>query len=180
VSGGGVRLGARRSLDERLFVRWPGAFAAGARAVSHLPERSRLRRAVVRRTVKSGWAAWARGDLDLLFLRYAPDVRLEPPREWTAAGMRPFYEGHEGWREWAADWRGSWEEMELTSFEVASAGNPAVVLGHLRLRARGSGIALDSPYGSVYWTERGLIVRECHFVDLDEARRAGGLPTSGL
>jgi ketosteroid isomerase-like protein len=176
--GPDASLSTRRSVDEQLAVRWPWAFAAAARAISLLPPRSRLRRALVRRTVLSGWEAWARADLDLLFVRYAPDVHLEPPREWTAAGMRSSYSGHAGWREWAADWREAWERMELTSLEVAYAGNPVVVLGHLHLRARESGIELDSPYGSVYWIERGLIVRESHFVDLDEALRAAGIQTA--
>jgi ketosteroid isomerase-like protein len=114
----------------------------------------------MRRTVLSGWEAFARGDLDLNLVRDAPDCHLEPPPEWTAAGMRSSYRGHEGWREWAADWLDAWERMELTSVEIVDAGNPVVVLGQVHQRARESGIELDSPYGSVYWTERGLIVRE--------------------
>ena len=121
-----------------------------------------------------------RGDLDLILVRYAADCRLEPPSEWTAAGMRSFYTGHAGWREWAADWFESWERMELTSLEVIDAGNPVVVLGRVHQRARGSGIELDSPYGSIYWTRRGLIVRESHFVDFDETLRAAGIPTRAV
>jgi ketosteroid isomerase-like protein len=87
--------------------------------------------------------------------------------------------GHTGWREWAADWFEAWERMELTSLEIVEAGNPVVVLGQVHQRARESGIELDSPYGSVYWTERGLIVRESHFVDLDQTLCAAGIPTAG-
>jgi ketosteroid isomerase-like protein len=163
-----------RPLEDRLFARWPGAWTTLARAGELLPPRSRLRRALVRRAVVSGWKALARGDLDLLMIRYAPDCHLEPPREWTAAGMRGSYKGHAGWREWAADWLDAWERMELTSLEIVDAGNPVVVLGEVHQRARESGVELDSPYGSVYWTERGLIVRECHFVDLDQTVRAAG------
>jgi ketosteroid isomerase-like protein len=168
----------RRPFEDRLFVRWPGAYAASARAGERLPPRSRLRRALVRHAVLSGWEAFARGDLELLLTRYAPDCRLEPPPEWTAAGMRSSYEGHAGWREWAADWREAWERMDLTSLEIVEAGNPVVVLGHLHQRARESGIELDVPYGSVYWTERGLIVRESHFVNFDETLRAAGIPAA--
>ena len=176
--GPDARLSARRPLDDRLFVRWPGAYAAFSRAAGLLPPRSRLRRALVRRTVLSGWEAFARGDLDVVLVRVAPDCHLEPPREWTAAGMRSSYRGHAGWRDWAADWLEAWERMELKSLEIVNAGNPVVVLGQVHQRARESGIELDSPYGSVYWTERGLIVRESHFVDLDETLRAAGMPTT--
>ena len=172
-----ARMPIRRPLEDRFFVRWPSAWAALARANEHLPQRSRLRRALVRRTVVSGWEAFVRGDLDLIMVRYAPDCYLEPPPEWTAAGMRSSYKGHAGWREWAADWFDAWERMEMTSLEIASTGNPVVVLGHVHQRARGSGVELDSPDGSVYWTERGLIVRESHFVDLGETLRAAGIRT---
>ena len=173
--GRGVRPPTRRPFEDRLFVRWPGAWAALARAVEFLPRRSRIRRALVRRTLTSGWEAFVRGDLDLILVRYGPDCYLEPPREWTAAGMRSSYSGHAGWREWAADWLEAWERMELTSLEIVDAGNPVVVLGRVHQRARESGIELDSPYGSIYWTERGLIVRESHFVDFDETLRAAGV-----
>jgi ketosteroid isomerase-like protein len=162
----------RRSFEDRMFVRWPGAWAALARAGELLPARSHLRRALVRRTLVTGWNAFARGDLDLLMVRYAPDCHLDPPPEWIAAGMRSSYTGHAGWREWAADWFDAWDRMDLTSLEIVSAGNPVVVLGQLHHRARESGVELDSPYGSVYWTVRGLIVRESHFIDRDETVRA--------
>jgi hypothetical protein len=31
-----------------------------------------------------------------------------------------------------------------------------------------------------YWTERGLIVRESHFVDLDQTLHAAGIPTAAV
>jgi hypothetical protein len=63
--GPDARLPTRRTLDERLFVRWPGAYAALSRAVNRLSPRSRLRRALVRRATLSAWASWARDDLDV-------------------------------------------------------------------------------------------------------------------
>jgi ketosteroid isomerase-like protein len=173
--GPGARLPTRRTLDERLFVRWPGVFAALSRAGSLLPPRSRLRRALLRRSVLSGWAAWTRGDLHLMLVRYAPDFQLELPREWVAAGMRSAYRGHAGLREWAADMRGAWERIDATPDEILDAGNPVVVFGHFSLRARGSGIELDTPVGVVFWVERGLTVRQPTFTDRDEALRAAGI-----
>src|SRR6266480_4433121 len=101
--GPDARLPTRRALDERLFVRWPGAYAAFSRAFLLLPPRARLRRAQLRRAALSGWAAWARGDLDLMLVRYAPDCHVESLREMVAAGMRSAYHGHAGLRELAAD-----------------------------------------------------------------------------
>ena len=174
-----ARLPTRRTLDERLFVRWPGAWAALSRAVNQLPPRSRLRRALVRRSVLSGWAALARWDLDLMLVRYAPDYRFEPLHEIVAAGMRDSYHGHAGLREVVADWREAWERMDLFPQEIIDAGNPVVILGRLHLRARGSGIEFDTPVGQVVWVERGLVVRD-HFNNWDEALRVAGIPTAAV
>jgi ketosteroid isomerase-like protein len=179
-TGPGARLPTRRTLDERFFVRWPGAYAALSRAAQLLSPRSRLRRALLRRSILSGWAAWTREDLDLMLVRYAPHFQLEIPREWVAAGMRSTYQGHAGLREWAADMREAWERIDATPEEIVDAGNPVVVLGHFRLRARGSGIELDTPVGVVFWIERGLTVRQPTFTDWDEALRAAGIPTAAV
>jgi len=83
--GPAAHLRTRRTLEERVYVWWPGLYAALSRTVLRLPPRSRLRRTLLRRSVLSGWPAWARGDLDLMLVRYAPDVRLEPLHEIVAA-----------------------------------------------------------------------------------------------
>jgi ketosteroid isomerase-like protein len=175
--GPNARLPTRRSLDERLFVRWPVAYAALSRAVLRLPPRSLLRRALLRRTVLSGWGAWVRGDLDLMLVRYAPDYRFEPLHEIVAAGMRDSYHGHAGLREVVADWREAWERMDTFPQEIIDAGNPVVILGRLHLRARGSEIEFDTPVGQVLWIEQGLVVRD-HFNNWDEALRVAGIPTT--
>jgi uncharacterized protein len=173
--GPDVRLRTRRSFDERVITRWPRAWAALARAGSRLRPRSRLRRSQLRRTALSGWAAFTRGDLDLMLVRYAPDYEFEPAAEMITAGMRSHYRGHSGFREWTADMRESWEQMDMTPLEIVDAGDRLVVLGRIHVRARGSGVELDSRLGQVYWVERGLIVRERTFFDWDDALRAAGI-----
>ena len=71
--------------------------------------------------------------------------------------------------------RDAWEQMEVRPLEIVDAGNPIVSLGHAHLRARGSGVEFDYPFGAVFWTEQGLIVRELHFSDWDEALRAASI-----
>jgi ketosteroid isomerase-like protein len=174
--GPDARLPTRRTLDERLMVRWPGVYAALTRALQGLPPRSRLRRALLRRSALSAWGAWVRGDLDLVLVRFAPDCRYDPPREWRAAGMRDAYQGHAGLREWTADMRDAWEWIDNTPLEVIDAGDVLVFINKVRMRARGSGIEFDTRFGFVIRIERGLIVREQDFSDLDEALRAAGIP----
>jgi hypothetical protein len=55
---------------------------------------------------------------------------------------------------------------------LVDAGDAIAFLCQIRLRARASGIELDSRLGEVFWIERGLIVRESDFGDWDEALRA--------
>ena len=174
--GPDTRLPTRRTLIDRLFVRWPGAFVALSRAAQRLPRRSRLRRAVVRSSALSGWGAWVRGDLDVCLVRFAPDYHYDPPREWLIAGMPDVYRGHAGFRQWAADLHEAWDFLDHTPLEVVDAGDKVAFLCRIRLRARTSGIELDSRLGQVFWTERGLIVRESDFGDWEEALREVGLP----
>ena len=173
--GPDARLPARRTLDERLFVRWPGAWPALARAGLALPPRSRLRRAGVRRAALLGWGAWVRGDLDAVLVRFSPDFHYEPPPEWLAAGMRSVYRGHEGLREWSVDLREAWEWIDHTPLEVVDGGDVIAFLCKIRLRARTSGIELDTRLGQVLWSEQGLVVRERDFSDWDEALRVAGV-----
>jgi ketosteroid isomerase-like protein len=177
--GPDARLPTRRTLDERLMVRWPGAWAAVARALQALPLRSRLRRELLRRNALSGWGAWVRGDLDLCLVRFAPDYRYDPPREWLLPEMPSVYRGHAGLRQWAADLHEAWEFLDHTPLEVVDAGNMVAFLCKVRLRARTSGIELESRLGQVFWGERGLIVRESDFTDWDEALRVVGVRAEG-
>jgi hypothetical protein len=151
------------------MVRWPGRWAAGARAVQALPPRSRLRRAVLRRNALSGWGAWVRGDLELCLVRFASDYLYEPPKEWLLPGMPNVYRGHAGLRQWAADLREAWEFLDHMPLELVDAGDALAFLCKIRLRARRSGIELDSRLGQVFWLERGLIVHERDYGDWNEA-----------
>jgi ketosteroid isomerase-like protein len=125
--------------------------------------------------VLSGCGAWARGDLELTLARNAPDCRYEPPREFIAAGMRKSYVGHAGVREWAADVREAFERIELAPLEIVDTGDRVVLLSRAYLRAR-SGVELDTDLGSVYWIERGLVLRNRDFADWEEALREAGIP----
>ena len=88
------------------------------------------------------------------------------------------YRGHAGLREWAADLHEAWEFLDHTPLELVDAGDVLAFLCRIRLRARASGIELDSRLGQVFWVERGLIVRERDFADWDEALRVVGVPAA--
>jgi ketosteroid isomerase-like protein len=173
--GPDARLPTRRTVDERMMVRWPRAWARLARVVQFLPPRSRLRRALIRQNALSGWGAWIREDLDLCLVRFAPDYHYDPPREWLLPGMATVYRGHAGLRQWAADLHDAWEFLDHRPLEVIDAGDMVAFRCRIRLRARTSGIELDSRLGQVFWVDRGLIVRESDFADWEAALRVVGV-----
>ena len=123
----------------------------------------------------SGWSAWACRDLDLMLVRYASNCQFEPPPEFVEAGLRSAYNGHAGAREQAADLRDAWERMDITPRELLDAGDQAVILGDVHIRARGSGVEWDSQIGVAYWFKAGLVVRERPFFSWDGALRAAGI-----
>jgi len=140
-----------------------------------LPPASRIRRSLLVQNALSGWGAWVRGDLELVLVRFAPNYHYDPPREWLIAGMPDVYDGHAGLRQWAADLREAWDFLDHTPLEVVDAGDRFAFLCRIRLRARTSGIELESRLGQVFWVERGLIVRETDYGDWDEALRVIGI-----
>jgi ketosteroid isomerase-like protein len=172
-----ARLWARRSVDDRLMVRWPAAWAALARMLLRLAPKSRLRRALLQRSVLSGWSAWSRGDLDVMLVRYAPDCQLDVPPGFMGVGARSSYRGHTGRREFSDDLRESFPSADPAPLEIVDAGDRLVILGTFHVRG-GSGVELDTPVGSALWFERGRIVRESNFFDWDDALRAAHIPVT--
>jgi ketosteroid isomerase-like protein len=168
----GRPLRRRRTIDEHLLVRWPWLYVRLARAFERMPPRSRIRRALLRRGVHSAWGAWSRGDLDLVLTRYAPDAVLDAVPNMIAAGMPPTYEGHEGIRRLAADWREAWEEMSVVPLEVLDFGDCVLTYARGRVQARGLDIEFEYDVYSVVWWERGLVVRHRDYTDREEALRA--------
>jgi hypothetical protein len=69
---------SRRSLDEHLFVRFPGLYRLLAAGWMRLPPRSRLRRALLKRLAGRAWAAANRRDFDVRLLAMDPAVEYHP------------------------------------------------------------------------------------------------------
>ena len=168
----GKRLRTRRTVDERLAVRWPQLYVRAALAFERMSPRSRIRRYFLCRSVHSAWGAWARGDLDLVLVRYAPDALLDAVPNMIAAGMARTYEGHEGIRRLSADWREAWEEISVVPLEVLDFGDCALTYGRGRVQARGLDIEFEYEVYSVVWWQRGLVVRHRDFTEREDALRA--------
>src|SRR5712692_10321285 len=72
---------SRRRVEERLGLRFPRALAFVAQMVLRLPQRSRLRQALVRRAVRLSFEATNRGDYEAVFMLYHPEVEMREAKE---------------------------------------------------------------------------------------------------
>jgi ketosteroid isomerase-like protein len=173
-----VRERSRRTLDQRLFLRFPGLAAAAFRFTSRRPPASRLRQAAVWRGIRLAVEAYNRRDLDAIGIGYHPEFEYCPAREWVEGGFfEPSYRGLEGHRRYVestAEVFGA--EVYVKPVELIDLGKRIVVLANAPMRAQASGIRLTEEFAMVSTLEDGKVIRIQEYYDYDEALRAAGLP----
>jgi ketosteroid isomerase-like protein len=94
---------------------------------------------------------------------------------WSAWPGRPEFHGHDGFREFFAEWTDAYEEWTLEVESIIDAGNGRVVVAARqrgRLRGSDSWVALRA--GLLYTVESGLLVRAEVYVSPEEALEAAG------
>ena len=82
-----VNEGLSRTLDERIALRFPRLAAASAWLIAKLPPGSRVRQAVVWRTVRLAMEAYNRRDLEAASIAFHPDLEYYPYREFVEAAL---------------------------------------------------------------------------------------------
>jgi ketosteroid isomerase-like protein len=166
----------RRTLDERLYVRFPTLLPRLVSAVMRLRTRSRLRRTFLSRLAQRGWAASDRGDLELCLCGYDPAVEIT----WPESGGRVFpdirgtYHGIEGFRR---VWRAMHEawDVDVQLEEMMDGGDRVLLMGRLAAQGKGSGVRVGGPVIGLYTYRAGRIIREQYFDSREEALDALGL-----
>jgi ketosteroid isomerase-like protein len=162
------------------MVRFPRLVVRGSRLFGRLDPTSPVRRPLLRRAVRSGWAGISRQDIELVLTRYADDVVQEWPPDFVALGMPSRLEGKAAWLE---AWRGfmeAWEDYRLIPSALVDAGDRILVLGRIEARGRSSGAGIDFLLGQLIDADphTGLVLRERFFTDWHEAARAAGIDSS--
>jgi ketosteroid isomerase-like protein len=172
-----VRERSRRTLDQRLSVRFPALAAANSRLIAKLPIGSRLRKAALARAVRLASEAYNRRDLDAVVVGCHPDFEYYPGRDWIESGLvEPCYRGHEGYRKYVAATSEVWGgENYIKPVEVIDLGDRFVLLASVPMRAQGSGVALTEPFAYVATVEEGRVTRLQEYYDHGEALAAAGL-----
>jgi ketosteroid isomerase-like protein len=171
-----ARLPTRRTLDERLFVRWPGAFAPLARAVNRLPPRSRLRRALLRRDVRAAVAAWNRKDLEAVVARVHPQIVYHPRADEPDPSP---HVGRDAYEQLVYGFVDSFSRVTFEVLEVIDAGDHVITSTVLHAVLRGqesaSGAGVSDTYVFVYKLRDGLVVECWEYRTKQEALEAVGL-----
>jgi ketosteroid isomerase-like protein len=172
-----VREPSRRTLDQRLALRFPGLAAASARLIGKLPPGSRYRQAALRRAVRLALEAYNRRDLDAVALSFEPDLEYYPYREFVEAGLaEPCYHGPSGYKTYIAAQYEVWgADVRLEPTELLDLGDRLVLLADMPMRAQASGIALSEKYAFVATLRDGRVVRQQDFLDQAEALKVAGL-----
>jgi hypothetical protein len=172
-----IREHSRRSLDQRLAIRFPRLSALSLRLIAELPPRSRVRQAALWRGTRLMVEAYNRRDLDAVVIAYAPDMEYYPYREFVEAGLaEPVYRGPSGYRAYIEATYDVWgTEVRLYPTELIDMGDRIVLLADMPMRAQASGVALAQTYAGVSTLKHGRVIRNDDFLNHAEALQAVGL-----
>jgi ketosteroid isomerase-like protein len=169
----------RRTLDERIFVRFPALARVVISAWSRLPPRSRLRRALLSRVIRHGNEAGNRRDFELQLLFLDPEIEYHfsesPVGGFVPPDLLGVHRGHQGYLE---VWEGVMEAMDdlkIEIDEVIDYGDRLLTAGRHMGHGRSSGIPFNQPVFQVFTLRRGLAIRQADFTDRESALEAAGL-----
>ena len=169
----------RRTLDERLFVRFPALVRALLFVYARLPPGSRVRRAFTARSLRRFAAAFNRGDLDVLLPFLHPEVKFEGAESLVGGYGFPdlpkVQHGREEYRRMCETLIEGWDDLTFRSEEVIDLGDRLFGVSHVTGRGRFSGIALDIDLFQVATLRKGMIVHQRDFGERDKALEAAGL-----
>lgn len=170
------RASLRRSLDERMRVRFPTPFRWLGVILMRLPPRSRLRRPMVARLIARAYAAANRHDFDLILAGYDPaSYEYHPSADLLPPDLEPVFYGHEGYLQLWRYWLEAFEDIRWDPEEILDLGEKLLVTTRQRGHGSGSGVAVSHQVFQLFTLRRGLVIRQQDFLDRSQALHAAGL-----
>jgi ketosteroid isomerase-like protein len=172
-----VRERSRRTLDQRLFLRFPRLAARALGRIAKLPPRSRLRQAAIWRSARLALEAYNRRDMDAVGIGYHAEFEYHPAQNWVEAGLlEPCYRGLEGHKRYVASTAEVFgAEVYVKPVELIDAGERIAVLAKVPMRAQASGIRLTEAFALVSTFADGKVIRTHEYYDYAEALAAVGV-----
>ena len=172
-----LRKGAsqRRSLDERLVIRFPALYRLLSGSAMRLPLRSRLRRLMIARRVRQAYAAANRRDFDLVLVGWDSGSKYRPSDDLLPPDLEEVFHGHDGMRQLWRYWLDAFEDIRWDPEAILDLGDKILVTAQQRGHGSGSGVAVSEPVFQLFTFRRGLVVRQEDFLDRAKALEAAGL-----
>jgi ketosteroid isomerase-like protein len=170
-----VGVGSRRTLDQRLLLRFPRLFDSFSRLVGGLPPASRVRQAALWRGTRLAMEAFNRGDVDAAVNPGHPDFEMLAPRELVDVGFfEPCYRGQAGFRDYVSTWSEVFG-FRIEPIELIDLGDRVVLLADLPVHAQASGVPFTGKIATVSEIRDGKATRVQTYLDHGEALAAVGL-----
>jgi len=169
------RASQRRSLDQRLCVRFPALFRLLADCVMRLGSRSRLRRLMLARSVGLAYAAANRRDFDSVLVGWDPGSEYHPSGDLLPPDLETVFYGHDGYLQLWRYWLDAFEDIRWDPEEILDLGEKILVTAQQSGHGSGSGVSVSEPVFQLFTFRRGLVVRQEDFLDRSKALEAAAL-----
>ena len=169
-----------RNFEEHLMVLFPALYRRQAALFLGLSPRSRLKRALLRRALVSGWAAWNRRDFKLMLVRYASDVEFEFDPGQQTLGLGGTFHGREEMMDGLTKWLEVWDSWEVEPAYVVDLGDRVLALGIAHARA--GGVELEEEFAQIVTLRDGLVSHDgpSGLIRWDDALRSAGLDPDAI
>ena len=127
-------------------------------------------------TLQRAREAWDADNLDAFLAEADPEVEWHTAIERALEGTESTYRGHDGMREVWEEYRGeAWGGFTSQVQEIRDLGESLLLLGHLEVSGRTTGIELGQEFGQLVTFRDGKILRSQDFLSHAQALEAAGL-----
>ena len=123
-------------------------------------------------TLKQGYEAYGRGDLEAVLANWTDDVKWEGGNPDVPGGRE--YQGKDQVVQAFQEIGEAWDDFSVTPDEFVGEGDTVCVLGHVEGTAKASGERIKSPFVHIYRFADGKVKRIQILGDTLTAARATG------
>jgi ketosteroid isomerase-like protein len=166
----------RRSLEDRLTIRFPAGLRLVTRATARLSPRSRPRQVLLARRIVQTYAAVNRRDFDVILAGFDPAIEYRPSIELMPPDLGAVSHGHDGFRQLWRYWMDAFPDLRWDPEEILDLGDRILVTARQSGRGSGSGVAVSVSVYQLFTVRGGLVTRQEDFLERSQALHAAGLP----
>jgi uncharacterized protein len=124
-------------------------------------------------TLRQGYEAYGRGDIDAAMEAWADDIQWENPNAQQIPNPG-VYQGKDEVRRLLAEFPDDWEDLSISPDEFVEQGDTVVVLGHVEGRGKETGREVKFPFVHIWRFDDGQVTRMQNLFDTALAAEAIG------